>query len=584
MTSTISRNNNQFDVPISEKSLLLASSNNNNKISSTPTTKGSSSINNDKEDDTGDENKKRKSLRSTTVVLSFCLLIQSYLLVSVFPYSGFLAMHLIPNLNEETAGSYAGLIASSFMIGRTFSSFEWGKAADRYGRVFVIKTSLFLSAIFSIFFGLAPTFCTALLLRCLLGLSNGLIGPIKTMVSEYARGDKNKETQMMAIVMGMWGYGFLINPAISGYLSDPIKQYPNVEFGYALEHILEIYPFLLPNILGSILCIIGYFLVDNYVEETLPEEKRQQFCFNDILPCCCIKTNNAIIRNVSSWGLFKHLHNSEGEILEDSGIVLSPSEVEDGVMIDDDEEEEEKPATILSLLARYETRQHLLVYWIYSFLIITVDEIFPLYCISKTSGLGITEKVIGNIMSGTGLFYIIVQYFILTRLVDRFGLYSALRTGTFLSIPLACLIPVSLITNRYVPEGTLNLWTIIYLSFVYAMIRAFSSVVFSVITMTTNGTVPAHHRGTMNGLSMLGGSLAKSCGPIFGGLLFSNSVSRITPPFGSVFVYCIISALGICLGILTLFLKEYDQHHKNEEISKAKKDHDKELGEKPLTF
>ena len=114
--------------------------------------------------------------------------------------------------------------------------------------------------------------------------------------------------------------------------------------------------------------------------------------------------------------------------------------------------------------------------------------------------------------------------------------------------------------------------------------RAFSSVVFSVITMTTNGTVPAHHRGTMNGLSMLGGSLAKSCGPIFGGLLFSNSVSRITPPFGSVFVYCVISALGICLGILTLFLKEYDQHHKNEEISKAKKDHDKELGEKPLTF
>ncbi|OEU17289.1 MFS general substrate transporter [Fragilariopsis cylindrus CCMP1102] len=538
MTSTISRNNNQFDVPISEKSLLLASSNNNNKISSTPTTKGSSSINNDKEDDTGDENKKRKSLRSTTVVLSFCLLIQSYLLVSVFPYSGFLAMHLIPNLNEETAGSYAGLIASSFMIGRTFSSFEWGKAADRYGRVFVIKTSLFLSAIFSIFFGLAPTFCTALLLRCLLGLSNGLIGPIKTMVSEYARGDKNKETQMMAIVMGMWGYGFLINPAISGYLSDPIKQYPNVEFGYALEHILEIYPFLLPNVLGSILCILGYFLVDNYVEETLPEEKRQQFCFNDILP----------------------------------------------LMIDDDDEEEEKPATILSLLARYETRQHLLVYWIYSFLIITVDEIFPLYCISKTSGLGITEKVIGNIMSGTGLFYIIVQYFILTRLVDRFGLYSALRTGTFLSIPLACLIPVSLITNRYVLEGTLNLLTIIYLSFVYAMIRAFSSVVFSVITMTTNGTVPAHHRGTMNGLSMLGGSLAKSCGPLFGGLLFSNSVSRITPPFGSVFVYCVISALGICLGILTLFLKEYDQHHKNEEISKAKKDHDKELGEKPLTF
>ena len=141
------------DVPASESTSLLLND-------------GVSSKKNNKSEGNGEI----KNLSSTVFALSFSLLVQSYLLVSVFPYSGFLAMHLIPGINEETAGSYAGLIASSFMAGRCLSSFEWGKAADRYGRVFVIKVSLLLSAVFSTLFGFAPTFSLALILRFLMGV------------------------------------------------------------------------------------------------------------------------------------------------------------------------------------------------------------------------------------------------------------------------------------------------------------------------------------------------------------------------------------------------------------------------------
>merc|ERR1719491_1107992 len=136
----------------------------------------------------GEEEKRKRFLN--IVALAASMLVQSFLLVGVFPYSGFMAIHLIPNLNEENAGSYAGLIASSFMVGRTLTAFEWGRVADRHGRVFVIKASLLLSAIFSILFGLAPTFSMALIWRCILGLCNGLIGPIKTLISEYSQGNK----------------------------------------------------------------------------------------------------------------------------------------------------------------------------------------------------------------------------------------------------------------------------------------------------------------------------------------------------------------------------------------------------------
>jgi len=503
----------------------------------------------------GRENPENKDLSSTIGVLSFALLVQSYLLVSVFPYSGFLAMHLIPGLNEETAGSYAGLVASSFMAGRTFSSFEWGKAADRYGRVFVIEMSLLLSAVFSILFGLAPTFPIALITRFLLGMCNGLIGPVKTLVSEYARGDQEKETKMMAIILGMWGYGFLINPAISGYLSDPVKQYPDAEFVRMLRPLLEKFPFFLPNVVGCLFCLTGYVLIHNFVDETLPEEKRQQFRLPSIFPCT--KKTHPILRNVSSWGLFKHLHNSEGEISEDLNVILPSSE---------DKAEHggdgggEKSATISSLMKRQGTRQHLFVYWGYSFLIVTVDETFPLFCISKSSGLGITEKIIGKILSGSGLFFMCIQYFLITNLVSRFGFYNSLRIGTLLSIPLACFIPISLITNLGAPDGVIAMASLVFLSALYAIIRSFSSVVFSTITMATNRTVPDNQRATMNGLSMLGGSLTKALGPLFGGILFSTSVNNVTAPFGSVVVWSTIAFLGVCLALQAYFLREYDGH------------------------
>jgi MFS family permease len=538
-----------------------------------------------------DRKHESKNLVGTTAALAFAMLVQSYLLVSVFPYSGFMAMFLIPGLNEETAGSYAGLIASSFMVGRAFSSFEWGKAADMYGRIFVIRSSLLLSAVFSILFGLAPTFHMALFWRFVLGLCNGLMGPIKTIVSEISHGDQKKETRMMALILGMWGYGFLLNPAIAGYLSDPVKQYPDAEVVEVLEPILRSSPFLLPNVVGCVFCLIAFFLVGHFVEETLPAEKIQAFSLCGFISSrccrCCRPHHPELLRRTSSWGLFKHLHYSEAEMSEDiidvnerqtvlpKWISPSPStssllimgrsqtsqsshanlqdEAKTAEMVPLDEEEE--AATIRSLWSRKPTRQHLTVYWMFSFLIICIDETFPLYCISKGSGLAVQEKVIGNILSGTGLFYVSIQYFLLTGLVDYFGLYKALRIGVFMSIPLSCVIPISLLTNKGAPEGQLTWASLAFLSMTYAVIRAFSSVTFSALTMATNKTVPAHHRATMNGLSMLGGSLAKSAGPAFAGLLFSSSVGHFVPPFGSVVAYLVISAMGLCLSIKTLFLK-----------------------------
>mmetsp|Transcript_58222 Transcript_58222/g.123497 ORF Transcript_58222/g.123497 Transcript_58222/m.123497 type:complete len:116 (+) Transcript_58222:326-673(+) len=87
----------------------------------------------------------------------------------------------------------------------------------------------------------------------------------------------------------------------------------------------------------------------------------------------------------------------------------------------------------------------------YSFLVITVDETFPLYCMSKRSGLGVEEKAIGNQLSGTGFFYILIHFLLLTGLVDRYGFYKSMEIGALFSTSLA--IPLSLVTNRGAAEG-----------------------------------------------------------------------------------------------------------------------------------
>ena len=55
----------------------------------------------------------------------------------------------------------------------------------------------------------------------------------------------------------------------------------------------------------------------------------------------------------------------------------------------------------------------------------SLEELFPLFCLSRASGLAIQEKNIGEIFSMSGLFFITIQYFLLvgfvTQLLRFFG-------------------------------------------------------------------------------------------------------------------------------------------------------------------
>ena len=491
-------------------------------------------------------NSNDRSFVWTTLALCACMFTHSYLLISVFPYSGFLAIHLLQIENEDDAAKYAGLIASAFMAGRACTSILWGRAADRYGRIFALYSSLLLSALFSLLFGLTRSFTAAMIIRFLLGMSNGIISTVKTMVSDICSHDVKIESRMMNIVMGMWGWGFLISPVVSGFLAEPLKQFSDSKFlanDSFLNTLLHEYPFLLPNLLGAFQCLMGTILAQFFVDETLPVNQLHSIVKD--------------LRMLQEWSqqYFLRLHHryervptikpAKSDVFEDDY-----DDVEERHSIPDALDNDAKHSSSISFLLQKDTRDCIFLLWGYSFVGLAIDEAFPLFCLSHTAGFGILEKDIGKIMSFTGLIFALSQYFV-AHFSYKYcgGLTGSIKVGAALSAPTMFLIPFSRLINH--GSDSLRWSTFTFIAIVLSVHRCFSMVFFSNIAVTLNRTVSTANRGAMNGVAGLGASVAKALGPTFAGFLTTMSIKWFQE-YAAISIFGVLGVLGLIISFGTL--------------------------------
>ncbi len=474
----------------------------------------------------------------TVIALCVAMFTHSFLLISVFPYSGFLAIHLLKLQNEDDAAKYAGLISSAFMVGRASTSVLWGYIVDRYGRKFALYISLLLSALFSLLFGFTTSFTSAMIVRFFLGCSNGIVATVKTMVSDMYSRDVKVESRTMSIVMGMWGWGFLVSPAISGILADPVKQYSTTAWiadGSLFSTSLRQYPFLLPNLLGTVFCVIGIALTRCFLYETLPTYRQHSF-IQDLQLWLGRSVRPYRYETVSTGNSKSYL--SDYNESEENGIDRSTSK--EGV------KSESVSASIRSILSHADTRACILVLWGYSFVGLAIDEAFPLFCLSHTAGFGILEKDIGKIMSLTGILFAVGQYFVAHYSYKYCGgLSGSTKVGAALSAPTMFLVPISLLINR---NSESLIWpTYAFLAIILSIHRCFSMVFFSNISVAMNRTVPTANRGAMNGVAGLGASTAKAIGPAFAGFLTTYSVVWMHR-YASLLIFGTLGVLGVLIA------------------------------------
>ncbi|CAM9128529.1 unnamed protein product, partial [Hapterophycus canaliculatus] len=207
------------------------------------------------------------------LAIAIGLVSHSYALTSLFPYVGYMVQHLGVTHDKDEAGYYAGYVSSAFMVGRFGSSYFWGRFADTHGRLPVIYVGLSSMVVMSVAFGLSTTFVQALVCRFLLGMTNGLLGISKTMISEVC--GKEHEVVGMASILGCGSIGLVIGPGLGGLLAEPATHYPTVfsESGLFGRHVprcsfCSLFPYLLPNLVGASIALMGLPMVFFFLKET----------------------------------------------------------------------------------------------------------------------------------------------------------------------------------------------------------------------------------------------------------------------------------------------------------------------------
>lgn len=563
-----------------------------------------------------------KKYWAATGALCLAMFCQVYLLAGVFTYSGFMAIFLMPELTPESAGSYAGLISALYLIGRSVSAFSWGQIADTIGRKKVFYLSFLIPGLCSIWFALTKSMYMALISRFIMGLGNGLVLAAKTVVSELAEGHDELETRAMGLVMGMWGWAFMVGPVISGFLAEPVKQYPNLAFVRYFKHTLSEYPFLLPNLVSVTLCLLGGLTIHFFVDETLPEKKRktitealseefgklQVMIFGDnrnkaeLLPLVTSAKNNGrydasneestkkdstpmisttqyrenLDPSVNTFGTYALTNSDDGSddsnqdnesfysavsnFPHDFDIHLD-DEIEEGHSSDLTKKNELKSNSTMSYLWGVDaTREHLIVYWYTCFASILVDEAFPLYCISSTAGLRLEETGIGQILYGSGLVFVIGQYPLYAFLMSRYGIFKTHVVGALCATPMIFILPLSLYLNRHSERGDISWSTYIFLITLLGVKNIGNNVITCSMNIAVNKTVPADYRASLQGLSILGGSVARGLGPACAGVLVSLLLGGIflAPTIGLVVLFGSVSVLGLyCVFFIAIVLRKY---------------------------
>ena len=187
------------------------------------------------------------------VALAMILCTNGICISVIFPFLRFYVVDL--GISEKESGTYVGIVAAAFMVGRTLFSMCWGRFADSRGRIPAIIISLMSINILSICFGLPVNVWVSALIRFLGGATNCLSGLGKVIASELV--PEEQQARAMSIASVAWGSGLIFGPAFGGWLSD---------FDIPV-------PYLPPMLFLCAVATISLVLVLRYLPETLVKKE-----------------------------------------------------------------------------------------------------------------------------------------------------------------------------------------------------------------------------------------------------------------------------------------------------------------------
>ncbi|RAL09865.1 MFS transporter [Aspergillus homomorphus CBS 101889] len=487
------------------------------------------------------------------VILSICRFAEPVVLTSVLPY--------LPEMIESVGvpkhevAKWVGITSAVTSFSQAAMAVTWGTASDRFGRKPIILLGLTCTMLLSLVFGLSRSLTFLVLSRGLLGLMNGNVGIIRTMVAEMVP-EKALQPRAFSVMPLVWTIGSIFGPAFGGALARPAEKHPEV-FGDSA--FLKRYPFLLPNLAAAAFFVVGITVGGLFLEETLAAKKDQRdygLVLGQALtrPCRSARADKkAKARSIATeeerTALLGHPRSNNKPPRKPSwGEVFSP-----------------------------QSNLILLAYSLMSMHTMAFDSLFPVFLHTPVQelennpdvhlpfkfigGFGVDSQTIGIYYTLIGIIGMIVQFLIFPAAAKQYGVLNCLKVVSivfpvlYLLTPFTALVPGSL---RHVVVFLLMLGKLA------ASIFGFPCTTI----LLTNSAARLSVLGTLNGVGTSVSAIGRAVGPALTGSAFSFGVRR-----GFIIIpWWLLAVFGAVSAIPVYCTEEPEGFHGKEEVDEDDED------------
>ncbi|KAE8145470.1 putative MFS transporter [Aspergillus avenaceus] len=464
------------------------------------------------------------------IILSICRFAEPVVLTSVLPYLPEMVEYVGVPKNE--VAKWVGISSAVTSVCQAAMAVPWGTASDHVGRKPIILSGLACTMIISLVFGFSQSLAMLVATRALLGLMNGNVGIIRTMVAEMVP-QKELQPRAFSVMPLIWTIGTIFGPAFGGALANPAEKHPEI---FGNSEFLKRHPFVLPNIASACLFVFGITTGFLFLRETL-EAKKDDRDYGLLLgramtPSCTSRSKEAHYK---------------------------PQDEERTALLGGNRPKTRKaPAKRTSWKDVFtpQSRLILLSYALMSLHTMAFDSLLPVFLHTPVQerdgnpdvhlpfkfigGFGVDSQTIGIYYTLIGIIGMMVQFLIFPAAAKKFGVLNCLKLMIlvfpflYLVTPFTALVPPSL---RHV--------TVFFL-----MLAKLSASIFGfpcITILLTNSAASLSVLGTLNGVATSVSAIGRAAGPAICGAAFSLGVKKgyVILPWWILTVFSIIGAIPV---------------------------------------
>lgn len=209
---------------------------------------------------------------TTLIVLGSMNLVDCIAMNLLTPYAEEMVSQLLnePKSDPSVLSNVAALIGIYNLAEMIFSPI-WGVLSDYVGRRSTLLIGYAGTCVMPLFFGTASSLRAAFIARFLSGFFSGNVNVTKTCLGELV--DESNEARAFGMLGFCYGLGMVIGPILGGSLVHP-ERISNI----FANTIFQKFPYLLPNLVYSILSACAWLLGVCCLPETLPKGRRKSLC------------------------------------------------------------------------------------------------------------------------------------------------------------------------------------------------------------------------------------------------------------------------------------------------------------------